>query len=36
VHGVARPDELFALLEGMEMKSALADARKRYGEPELF
>ncbi len=36
VHGVARPGELFALLEGMEMKSSLADARKRYGEPELF
>jgi DNA polymerase-1 len=35
-HGVAKPDELFAILEAMEMKSALADARKRYGEPELF
>ena len=32
----ARPEELFGLLESMEMKSSLADARKRYGEPELF
>jgi len=32
----ARPDEIYALLESMEMRSALADARKRYGEPELF
>ena len=35
-HSVARPDELFSILERMEMKSALADAQKRYGEPELF
>jgi DNA polymerase I len=27
---------LYAILERMEMKSALADARKRYGQPELF
>jgi DNA polymerase-1 len=32
----AQPDELFRLLESLEMKSSLADARKRYGEPELF
>ena len=32
----AQPAELFRLLEEMEMKSALADARKRYLEPELF
>jgi DNA polymerase I len=32
----AQPAELFRLLESMEMKSSLADARKRYGEPELF
>ncbi len=35
-HSVARPAELFAILERMEMKSALADAQKRYGQPELF
>jgi DNA polymerase-1 len=35
-HSVARPAELFAILERMEMKGALANARKRYGEPELF
>jgi len=35
-HSVARPAELFAILARMEMKSALADAQKRYGEPELF
>jgi DNA polymerase-1 len=32
----AQPAELFRLLEEMEMKTALADARKRYLEPELF
>ncbi len=32
----AQPSELFGLLESMEMKSSLADARRRYGEPELF
>jgi DNA polymerase-1 len=30
------PEELFRLLEELEMRSALADARKRYFEPELF
>jgi hypothetical protein len=33
---VARPAELFAILERMGMRSALADAQKRYGQPELF
>lgn len=28
--------ELYRLLEEMEMRSALADARKRYDQPELF
>jgi DNA polymerase-1 len=32
----AQPAELFRLLEEMEMKGALAEARKRYLEPELF
>lgn len=36
----ARPEprvgELFRLLEELEMRSTLAEARKRYGEPELF
>lgn len=32
----ARPEELYALLEQMEMRTALAEARKRYGQPELF
>ncbi len=31
-----RPEELFGLLEKMEMRSALAEARTRYGQPELF
>jgi DNA polymerase I len=35
-HTVARPGELFGILERMEMRSALADARGRYGQPELF
>jgi len=30
------PEAVFRLLEELEMKSSLADARKRYGEPELF
>jgi DNA polymerase-1 len=34
--GGVRPEELFALLEAMEMRSALAEARRRYLEPELF
>ncbi|HEY1765374.1 MAG TPA: 5'-3' exonuclease H3TH domain-containing protein [Opitutaceae bacterium] len=32
----AQPSELFRVLEAMEMKSSLADARKRYSQPELF
>ena len=28
--------ELYGILEGMEMRSVLAEARKRYGQPELF
>lgn len=32
----AAPEELFRLLEELEMKSSLAEARKRYSEPELF
>jgi DNA polymerase-1 len=28
--------ELYRLLGEMEMRTALADARKRYDEPELF
>jgi DNA polymerase-1 len=35
-HSVPRPSELFAILERMEMRSALAEARGRYGQPELF
>jgi len=35
-HTTAHPENLYALLEKMEMRSALADARKRYGQPELF
>ena len=31
-----QPKELFALLEAMEMKSGLAEARTRYEQPELF
>ena len=34
--GGVRPEELYGILERMEMKSALADARRRYGQPELF
>ena len=34
--GGARPSELYQILEGLEMKSALAEARQRYGQPELF
>ncbi len=30
------PDALFRELEGLEMKSALADARRRYAQAELF
>jgi DNA polymerase-1 len=31
-----RPDELYGILESMEMRSSLAEARRRYGQPELF
>jgi DNA polymerase-1 len=30
------PEELYRLLEGLEMRSALQEARQRYGQPELF
>ncbi len=32
----AAPEELYRLLEELEMRSALTDARQRYGQPELF
>ena len=35
-HTAPRPGELFAILERMEMRSAAAEARERYGQPELF
>ena len=35
-HTAARPGELIGLLERMEMRSAAAEARERYGQPELF
>ena len=35
-HPAAQPAEVFRILEEMEMRTALADARKRYGQPELF
>lgn len=31
-----QPEALFQFLTEMEMKGTLADAKKRYGEPELF
>jgi len=34
--GSVRAAELYAILEEMEMRSALAEARQRYGQPELF
>jgi DNA polymerase-1 len=34
--GALRTAEVFAILERMEMRSALAEARQRYGQPELF
>ena len=34
--GSARPAELYGILESMEMRTALAEARQRYGQPELF
>jgi DNA polymerase-1 len=30
------PEELYRLLEELEMRSALQEARQRYGQPELF
>jgi DNA polymerase-1 len=30
------PEELYRLLEELEMRSALLEARQRYGQPELF
>ena len=35
-HCEPRPEELYALLESLEMRSAGAEARQRYGQPELF
>ncbi|MGA2016736.1 MAG: 5'-3' exonuclease H3TH domain-containing protein [Opitutaceae bacterium] len=32
----AQPGELYRILESMEMRSTLAEARQRYGQPELF
>jgi len=32
----AEPEKLYRLLEELEMRSALAEARERYGQPELF
>jgi DNA polymerase-1 len=32
----AVPEELFRLLEELEMRSTLVEARRRYSEPELF
>ena len=32
----ANPEELYRLLESYEMRSTLAEARTRYGQPELF
>jgi len=34
--GDVKAAELYGILESMEMKSAAAEARKRYGQPELF
>jgi len=31
-----RSEELYGILESMQMRSALADARERYGQPGLF
>jgi DNA polymerase I len=35
-HTTVHVQNLYGLLERMEMKGALADAQKRYGQPELF
>lgn len=32
----AAPEELYRLLEELEMRSALTEAQERYGQPELF
>jgi DNA polymerase-1 len=34
--GGVRAQELYGILESMEMRSALAEARERYGQPGLF
>ncbi|HXQ80762.1 MAG TPA: 5'-3' exonuclease H3TH domain-containing protein [Opitutaceae bacterium] len=34
--GSVQTGELYAILESMEMASSLAEARQRYGQPELF
>lgn len=34
--GAVRTGELYGILESMEMRSALAEARERYGQPGLF
>jgi len=34
--GDVKAAELYGILESMEMRSAAAEARKRYGQPELF
>lgn len=34
--GQAKHEELYKLLEEMEMRSTLIEAQKRYGQPELF
>ena len=36
VKGAPNAAELFRLLEEMEMRGCLTDARERYGQPELF
>jgi DNA polymerase-1 len=35
-HGGLQPEAVYGILEKMEMRSALAEARQRYGQPELF
>jgi DNA polymerase-1 len=34
--GQVKHEELYKLLEEMEMRSTLIEAQKRYGQPELF
>ena len=36
LHSAPRAGELLSILERMEMKGAAAEARQRYGQPELF